>query len=157
MLVTQMIPIKKNPCFDIIVTEYPSFHTFTPNADPQEHPRFDPDVLNRLRWCVMISHLLLSFPTEKAFGSREKKIFFAGGTSLDEETKASGRRKGVLWSGDHVFEGTAETLELLRSRGTSNLNNIYIYICVCVCVCVCMCVYITAVPKTLGDRIIYTI
>ncbi|KAF3001589.1 hypothetical protein E8E14_003323 [Neopestalotiopsis sp. 37M] len=24
---------------------------------------------------------------------------------------------GVLWSGDHVFEGTVETLELLRSRG----------------------------------------
>jgi 4-nitrophenyl phosphatase len=28
---------------------------------------------------------------------------------------------GVLWSGDHVFEGTAETLELLRSKGKMNL------------------------------------
>jgi hypothetical protein len=25
--------------------------------------------------------------------------------------------KGVLWSGDYTFPGTAETLELLRSRG----------------------------------------
>lgn len=25
--------------------------------------------------------------------------------------------QGVLWSGDHTFSGTAETLELLRSRG----------------------------------------
>jgi len=23
----------------------------------------------------------------------------------------------VLWSGDHVFEGTVETLEMLRSKG----------------------------------------
>ena len=29
------------------------------------------------------------------------------------------RRIGVLWSGDHLFEGTVETLELLRSRGIS--------------------------------------
>lgn len=24
----------------------------------------------------------------------------------------------MLWSGDHVFEGTVETLEMLRSKGT---------------------------------------
>ena len=24
---------------------------------------------------------------------------------------------GVLWSGDHLFPGTVETLELLRSKG----------------------------------------
>ncbi|KAL8929643.1 MAG: hypothetical protein Q9172_000439, partial [Xanthocarpia lactea] len=27
------------------------------------------------------------------------------------------RRIGVLWSGDHLFEGTVETLEMLRSKG----------------------------------------
>ncbi|KAL8953275.1 MAG: hypothetical protein Q9222_000841, partial [Ikaeria aurantiellina] len=27
------------------------------------------------------------------------------------------RRTGVLWSGEHIFEGTVETLELLRSKG----------------------------------------
>lgn len=26
---------------------------------------------------------------------------------------------GVLWSGDHLFEGVVETLELLRSKGWS--------------------------------------
>lgn len=29
------------------------------------------------------------------------------------------RRIGVLWSGEHLFEGTVETLELLRSKGRS--------------------------------------
>lgn len=28
--------------------------------------------------------------------------------------------KGVLWSGDHLFPGTVEALELLRSRGSYN-------------------------------------
>ena len=27
------------------------------------------------------------------------------------------RRIGVLWSGDHLFEGTVETLEILRNKG----------------------------------------
>lgn len=27
------------------------------------------------------------------------------------------RRIGVLWSGDHLFEGTKETIEMLRSKG----------------------------------------
>lgn len=27
------------------------------------------------------------------------------------------REIGVLWSGDHVFPGTAETLDMLRSKG----------------------------------------
>jgi hypothetical protein len=27
-------------------------------------------------------------------------------------------RLGVLWSGDHLFPGTVETLELLRSQGS---------------------------------------
>lgn len=27
------------------------------------------------------------------------------------------RSTGVLWSGDHLFEGTAETLDMLRSKG----------------------------------------
>lgn len=27
-------------------------------------------------------------------------------------------RTGVLWSGEHVFEGTVETLEMLRGKGT---------------------------------------
>lgn len=27
------------------------------------------------------------------------------------------RSIGVLWSGDHLFEGTVETLEMLRSKG----------------------------------------
>ena len=27
------------------------------------------------------------------------------------------RRIGVLWSGEHRFEGTVETLEMLRSKG----------------------------------------
>ncbi|KAL8700892.1 MAG: hypothetical protein Q9224_000752 [Gallowayella concinna] len=27
------------------------------------------------------------------------------------------RRIGVLWSGDHLFEGTVETLDMLRSKG----------------------------------------
>lgn len=27
------------------------------------------------------------------------------------------RRIGVLWSGDHLLEGTRETLEMLRSKG----------------------------------------
>lgn len=28
----------------------------------------------------------------------------------------------MLWSGDHVFEGTVETLEMLRSKGTYLLH-----------------------------------
>lgn len=36
------------------------------------------------------------------------------GKRLKEETR---RIIGVLWSGDHLFEGTVETLELLRSKG----------------------------------------
>ena len=27
------------------------------------------------------------------------------------------RRIGVLWSGSHLFEGTAETLKMLRNKG----------------------------------------
>lgn len=27
------------------------------------------------------------------------------------------RRVGVLWSGDHLFDGVRETLELLRRKG----------------------------------------
>ena len=30
------------------------------------------------------------------------------------------RRIGVLWSGDHLFEGTVETLEMLRSKGIAS-------------------------------------
>ena len=33
------------------------------------------------------------------------------------------RRTGVLWSGDHLFEGTVETLEILRNRGEYLLPN----------------------------------
>jgi len=29
---------------------------------------------------------------------------------------------GVIWSGDHVFEGVSETLELLRSRGKQDTH-----------------------------------
>jgi len=34
-------------------------------------------------------------------------------------TDTEERRKniGVLWSGDHLFEGTVETIELLKSKG----------------------------------------
>ncbi|MCJ1254740.1 hypothetical protein MMC24_002556 [Lignoscripta atroalba] len=32
------------------------------------------------------------------------------------ETEELRRNTGVLWSGDHVFEGTVETLEMLRSK-----------------------------------------
>ncbi|KAL9605474.1 MAG: hypothetical protein Q9179_001348, partial [Wetmoreana sp. 5 TL-2023] len=35
---------------------------------------------------------------------------------FDSDTEDT-RRIGVLWSGDHVFEGTVGTLELLRSKG----------------------------------------
>lgn len=31
-------------------------------------------------------------------------------------------RIGVLWSGDHLFEGIAETIELLRSKGLATLS-----------------------------------
>ena len=37
------------------------------------------------------------------------------------------RSIGVLWSGEHVFEGAVETLELLRSKGSS-CHMIYIRI-----------------------------
>lgn len=30
---------------------------------------------------------------------------------------------GVLWSGDHLFDGIAETIELLRSKGLSALDH----------------------------------
>ena len=33
------------------------------------------------------------------------------------------RRIGVLWSGDHLFEGTVETLEILRNKGEHVLPN----------------------------------
>ena len=33
------------------------------------------------------------------------------------------RRIGVLWSGDHLFEGTVETLEILRNKGEHLLPN----------------------------------
>jgi hypothetical protein len=31
----------------------------------------------------------------------------------------------VLWSGDHVFEGTVETLELLRAKGVFHSFSLY--------------------------------
>lgn len=33
------------------------------------------------------------------------------------------RRIGVLWSGDHLFEGTVEVLEILRNKGKYLLPN----------------------------------
>ena len=33
------------------------------------------------------------------------------------------RRIGVLWSGEHLFDGTVETLELLRRKGTFSSVN----------------------------------
>jgi hypothetical protein len=38
-------------------------------------------------------------------------------TPHDANYRALTRRLGVLWSGDHCFPGTVETLELLRKNG----------------------------------------
>ena len=48
----------------------------------------------------------------KTPGSKESVEFHLGASA-----EGSRRIAGVLWSGDHLFEGTVETLELLRSRG----------------------------------------
>ena len=41
---------------------------------------------------------------------------------MDESTETDDtRRIGVLWSGDHLFEGTKETIEMLRSKGWHTL------------------------------------
>ena len=44
-------------------------------------------------------------------------IVMVGVKWLDTAIKAN-NLAGVLWSGDHLFPGTVETLELLRSKGS---------------------------------------
>ncbi|KAI5205615.1 4-nitrophenylphosphatase [Aureobasidium subglaciale] len=36
------------------------------------------------------------------------------------------RRIGVLWSGDHLFEGTKETIEMLRSKGGTGKQLVFV-------------------------------
>ena len=35
-------------------------------------------------------------------------------------TEEKRRNVGVLWSGDHLFEGTVETIEMLKKEGASS-------------------------------------
>ncbi|KAL6715687.1 p-nitrophenyl phosphatase [Lecanora helva] len=67
------------------------------------------------------------------FHTRQKEIKQYGrGNVVEYKTDTAAglsfrlRRIGVLWSGEHIFEGTAETLELLRSKGRVYLT-CYIY------------------------------
>jgi hypothetical protein len=43
-------------------------------------------------------------------------------TPRDANYPALTRQLGVLWSGDHCFPGTVETLELLRKNGAQPLR-----------------------------------
>lgn len=59
----------------------------------------------RLRWYTLPRRDSSAFPD---FGNQSRVH-----TALTDDT----RRIGVLWSGDHLFEGTRETIEMLRSKG----------------------------------------
>lgn len=52
----------------------------------------------------MVSHIVA-----KPGGLREKEV--------------TGNKTGVLWSGDHVYDGIPETIELLRSKGQAESIN----------------------------------